>query len=147
MRNSKVNGRITLQQSSLCIFVLLFIFPDLRNMRDTSWIHLIYVWLLMFMSIIRTCHNKLHCTFYQVGKASPNLTFKFSIVSRVYVLDNQGSSSFNSNSSFVRWRNIRIFLDTMTTINHHFDKCIIYQNTIDNVLNAIMWISVVPHQV
>ena len=101
----------------------------------------------MFMSVISTCHNKLNCTFYWVGKASPYFTFKFGIVSRVDVLYDQGSSSFNFNSSFVRCRNIRIFLDTMTAINHHSDKFTTNQNTIENVLNVIMWISVVPHQV
>ena len=99
------------------------------------------------MSLIRTCHNKLHCAFYWVQKASKKTTLKSGIVSRVDVLDNQGSSSFNFNSSFVRWRNTRMFLDTMTVIKNHSDKCNIYQNTIDNVLNFIMWISVVPHQV
>ena len=99
------------------------------------------------MSVIRTRHNKLHRTLKSVDKASNEFTVKFSIVSRVDVLDNQGSSSFNFNSSFVRWRNTRMFLDTMTVIKNHSDKCNIYQNTIDNVLNFIMWISVVPHQV
>ena len=121
--------------------------PDLRNMRDISWMHLIYVWLLVVMSVICTCHNKLHCTLYQVQKASNQFTYKLGIISRVDVLDNQGSSSFNFNSSFVRWRNFRMFLDTTTVINHHSDKCTIHKNTIDNVLNLIMWISVVPHQV
>ena len=69
-----------------------------------------------------------------------------SIVSRVNVLDDQGSSSFNFNSSFVRMWNIRMFLDTTTVINHHSDKCTIHKNTIDNGLNLIMRISVVPHQ-
>ena len=126
--------------------MLLFTFPDLR-MRVMSWMHLIYVWLFMVMSVIRTCHDKLHSTFYRVDKPSNQFTSKFGIVSRVDVLDNQGSSSFNFNSSFVRWRNVRMFLDTMTVINHHFDKYTMYQNTIDNALNVIMWISVVPHQV
>ena len=98
------------------------------------------------MSLIRTCHNKLHCTFYWVRKASKHITLKFSIVSRVDVLDNQGSSSFNFNSSLVRFRNVRMFLDTKTAIHQKSDKCIFYQNTIDNVLNFIMWIIVVPHQ-
>ena len=40
-----------------------------------------------------------------------------------------------------------MFLDTMTVINHHFDKYTMYHNTIANALNVIMWISVVPHQV
>ena len=40
-----------------------------------------------------------------------------------------------------------MFLDTTIAINHHSDKCTIYQNTVDNVLNLIMRISVVPHQV
>ena len=38
-----------------------------------------------------------------------------------------------------------MFLDTKTAIHQQFDKYIIYQNTIDNVLYCIMWISVVPH--
>ena len=101
----------------------------------------------MVMSVIRTCHNKLHCTLYQVQKASNQFTSKLGIISRVDVLDNQGSSSFNFYTSFVRKWNIRMFLDITTVINHYLDKCIIYQNTIDNVLNLIMWISVVPHQV
>ena len=101
----------------------------------------------MVMSVIRTCHNKLHCTLYRVGKASPHFTFKYGIVSRVDVLDNQGSFFFNLNPSFVRWRNSRMFLDTATVIKHHSFKCTIYQNTIDNALNVIIWISVVPHQV
>ena len=100
----------------------------------------------MFLSELHTCHNKLHCTFYFVRKASQHFTFKFGVVSRVDVLDNQGSSSFNFNSSFLRQRNRRMFLD-MTVIKNHSDKCTIYQNTIDNALNLIMWISVVPHQV
>ena len=98
------------------------------------------------MSVIRTYHNKLNCTFYQIPKASPCFSFKFDIVSRVDVLDNQGSSSFNFNSSFVRWRNVRMLLDTTTVINHHCVKYTIYQNTIANALNFIMWISVVSHQ-
>ena len=101
----------------------------------------------MAMSVIRTCHNKLHCTLKSVDKASNEFTVKFGIVSRVDVLDYQGSSSFNFNSSFVRWRNFGMFLDTTTVINHHSDKCTIYQNTIDNVMNAILWVGVVPHQV
>ena len=122
--------------------------PDLRNMRDKGWMHLqIYVWLLMVMSVIHTCHNKLHCTFYLVDEASKQITSKFGIVSRVNVLDNQGSSSFNFNSSFVRKWHIGMFLDTTTVINHHFEKCTIYQNRIESALNVIMWISVVPHQV
>ena len=40
-----------------------------------------------------------------------------------------------------------MILDTMTVIKHHFDKCTINQDTVDNELNLIMWISVVPHQV
>ena len=40
-----------------------------------------------------------------------------------------------------------MFLDTMTVINHHFDKYTMYHNTINNALNVIMWFSVVPHQV
>ena len=100
---------------------------------------------LMVMSVICTCHNKLHCTWKQLQGLK--FTPKFRIISRIDVLDNQGSSSFNLNSSFVRWRKLWMFLDTMTVINHHFDKYTIYQNTIDNVLNAIMWISIVPHQV
>ena len=63
------------------------------------------------------------------------------------VLDHHGSFSFNFDSSFVRTRNIRSILDTTTVINHHFDKCTINLNTIDNALNLIMWISVVLHQV
>ena len=121
--------------------------PDLRNMRDMSWMHSIYVWLLVVLSAIRTCHNKLNCTFYLVDKASKHITSKLGIVSRVDVLDNQCGSSFNFNSSFVRKWNIRMFLDTTSVINHHFDKCTIYQNTIESALNVIMWISVVPHQV
>ena len=100
----------------------------------------------MVMSVIRTRHNKLHCTLKSVDKASNEFTVKFGIVSRVDVLDNQGSSSFNFNSSFVRWRNVWIFLDTKTVIDHHFDKYTIHLNFIENVLNFIMWISVVPHQ-
>ena len=113
-------------------------------MRDMSWMHLIYV--LMVMSVIRTCHKKLHCTLKSVDKASNEFTVKFGIVSRVDVLDNQGSSSFNFNSSFVRWWNVWIFLDTKTVIDHHFDKYTIHQNSIENVLNFIMWIGIVPHQ-
>ena len=96
---------------------------------------------------IRTCHNKLNCTFNCPWWACPHFTFKFAIVSGVDVLDNQGSSSFNFNSSFVKWRNARIFLDTLTVIKYQFGKFIIYHHTIDNELNLIMWISVVPHQV
>ena len=40
-----------------------------------------------------------------------------------------------------------MILDTTTVIKHHFDKYTFYKNTIGNVLNLIMWISVVPHQV
>ena len=98
------------------------------------------------MSLIRTCHNKLYCTFYWVRKASNEFTVKFGTVSRVDVLDDQGSSSFNFNSSLVRLRNVRMFLDTKTAIHQQSDKCIFYQNTINNVLNFIMWIRVVPHQ-
>ena len=39
-----------------------------------------------------------------------------------------------------------MFLDTTTVINHHSDKWTIHKNTIDNDLNLIMRISVVPHQ-
>ena len=116
-------------------------------MRDMNWMHLIFVWLLMVISVILTCHNKLNCTFNFPWWASPHSTFKLGIVSRVDVLDNEGSSSFDFNSSFVKWGNVRIFSDTLTVINYQADKCIIYQNTIDNELNVIMWISVVPHQV
>ena len=115
-------------------------------MRVMSWVHLIYGWLLMVMSVIRTCHNKMHCTSNRPYKASVNTTFKFGIVCRVDVLDNQGSSSFNFDSSFVRWRNIMMFLDTTAVVKNHSDKCTIYQNTVENAPNLIMWISVVPHQ-
>ena len=115
-------------------------------MRDISWMHLIYVWLSMVMSEIHTCHNKLNCMYNWSKKASCEFTFKFSIISRVNVLDNQGSSSFNSNSSSVGLRNIWMFSDTTTFSNNHSDICSINQNTIDNSLNFIMWISVVPHQ-
>ena len=98
------------------------------------------------MSVIRTCHTKLHYTLHQVQKASNQFTSKFGIVSRVDVLDNQGSSSFNFDSSFVRWRNFRMILDTTTVINHDFDKITTNQNTVGNVQNFILWISVVPHQ-
>ena len=101
---------------------------------------------LVVMTVICTCHNKLHITLRR-DYASPEFTLKFSIVSRVDVLDNQGSSSFNFNSSFERFRNFRMFLDTKTVINQHFNPITIYQNIIDNALNAILWISVVPHQV
>ena len=117
---------------------------DLRIMRDMSWMHLIYV--LMVISVICTCHNKLHCTLKSVDKASNEFTVEFGIVAMVDVLDNQGSSSFNFNSSFVRWRNVQMFLDTKTVIDHHVNKYTIHQNFIKNVLNFIMWISVVPHQ-
>ena len=40
-----------------------------------------------------------------------------------------------------------MFLDTKTVINQHFNQFTINQNTIDNALNVILWISVVPHQV
>ena len=50
--------------------------------------HLIYV--LMVISVIHTCHNKLHCTLKSVDKASKEFTVEFGIVSRVDVLDNQG---------------------------------------------------------
>ena len=40
-----------------------------------------------------------------------------------------------------------MFLDTMTAINHRSNKFTTFMNTIDNVLNLIMWIRVVPHQV
>ena len=40
-----------------------------------------------------------------------------------------------------------MFLDTKTVVNQHFDQFTINQNTIDNALNVILWISVVPHQV
>ena len=59
-----------------------------------KWNELIYVCRLMVKSVIHTVHNKLHYTFYCVHKASCHFTFKFGIVSRVDVLDNQGSSSF-----------------------------------------------------
>ena len=113
---------------------------------DMSWMNLIYVWLSVLMSLMHTCHNKLNCTFNTPWKASPHSTFKFGIVSRFDVLDDQGSSSFNFHSSFVRWENVRMFLDTTTVIKHHSHKCTIYQNTIDNVLNLILRIGVVPHQ-
>ena len=96
--------------------------------------------------VIHTCHNELNCTSNAHREASHHFTSKFGSVSRVDVLDNQGSSSFNFNSSFVRQRNRRMFLD-MTVIKNHSGKHTIYQNTIDNALNLIMWISVVPHQV
>ena len=115
-------------------------------MRDICWMHLIYVWLSMVMSEIHTCHNKLNCMYNWSKKASCEFTFKFSIISRVNVLDNQGSSSFNFNSSSVGLRNIWMFSDTTTFSNNHSDICSINQNTIDNSLNFIMWISVVPHQ-
>ena len=128
MRNSKVNGRISFllsgvwchmpSTSTTIVFpkvrlaghfqpyiwrfaqtYAIFHFLQISEIWDMSWMHLIYVWLRMVMSVIRTCHNKLHCTFYQVGKASPHFTFKFSFVSRVEVFDNQGSSSYNFNSS------------------------------------------------
>ena len=101
----------------------------------------------MVLSVIRTRYNKLNRTLYLVDKASKHITTKFGIVSRVDVLDYQCSSSFNFNSSFVRKWNIRMFFDTTTVINHHLDKCTIYQNAIESALNVIMWISVVPHQV
>ena len=130
--------------TSLCYCLLS---PDLRNTRDMSCMHLIYLWLLMVKSVIRTCHNKLNCTINLAWRASPRFKFDFGIVFRVDVLDNQGSSSFNFNSSFIRWRNWRIFFHTTTVLINHFDKHIIYQNTINNALNLIKWISVVPHQV
>ena len=40
-----------------------------------------------------------------------------------------------------------MFLHTTTVPKNHFEKCTIYQNTVDNALSLIMWISVVPHQV
>ena len=118
-------------------------------MRVISWyrMHLIYVWLLMVVSVIHTCHNKLHCTLYQVQKAPKQFTSKFGIVSRVDILDYQGSSSFNVNSSFVRKRNFRMILETLTVFNYHSEKFIIFQNTIGNAPNFTFWISVVPHQV
>ena len=39
-----------------------------------------------------------------------------------------------------------MILDIITVINHHFEKCTIHKNTIDNALNIIMRISEVPHQ-
>ena len=101
----------------------------------------------MVMSVLCTCHNKLHCTLKHVKKASKEFTNKIGIVSRVDVLDNQGSSSFNFKSSFVRWRNFWNFLDTTTVLNHHFLQFTIHLNFIENFLNLIKWISVVPHQV
>ena len=44
----------------------------------------------MVISVIHTCHNKLHCTLKSVDKASKEFTVEFGIVSRVDVLDNQG---------------------------------------------------------
>ena len=39
-----------------------------------------------------------------------------------------------------------MFLDTTAVVKNHSDKCTIYQNTVENAPNLIMWISVVPHQ-
>ena len=72
---------------------------------------------LMVMSTRHTCHSKLNYTF---NFLSPHFTFKFGIVSRVDVLDKQGSSSFNFNSSLIRWRNITMFLDTTTAPENNF---------------------------
>ena len=105
------------------------------------------VWSLMVKSVIHTCHNKLHSTLFFGDRVSPYLTSKLGVVSRVDVLDYQSSSSFNFNSSFVRWINRRMFLHTTTAIHKQSGKYIFYQYTIDNVLNPIMWIIVVPHQV
>ena len=84
--------------------------------------------------------------FNRSDKPSYEFTFKFSTVSRVDVLDNQGSSPFNFNSSCVRWRNIRMLLDTIVVSINHSDICTIYQNHEENAVH-FMWISVVPHQV
>ena len=108
--------------------------------------HLLYVRLLMTMLVIHTCHNKLNRTGKCVDR-SVQFTSKFGIVSWVDGLDNQGSSSFNFNSSFVRKRNRRMFLDTIAVIDYHFEKCTVYHNAKGNALNRIMCISVVPHQV
>ena len=122
-------------------------FLQISEIWDMSWMHLVCVWLWMVMSAIHTCHNKLNCTFNLPWRAFPHFTSKFGIVSSADVLDNQGSSSFNFNSSFVRWRNWRMFLQTMTVVKNHYFKFTIYQNTEGNGCNFIMWISIVPHQV
>ena len=128
--------------------MLLFAFSRSKKYeRQFSRMHLICVWLLMVMSVIHTCHNKLHSSCYLISNVSHQFTFKFSIVSRVDVLDHQGSSSFNFNPSFVTWRNITMFFDTTTVIKNCSDKSAIYQNTKENAGNIIMWINVVPHQV
>ena len=108
-----------------------------------SLMNLICVTLLMVMSTRRTCHSKLNYTF---NFLSPHFTFKFGIVSRVDVLDKQGSPSFNFNSSLIRWRNITMFLDTTTAPENHFFICILYQNTKDDASSRIKWISVVPYK-
>ena len=105
--------------------------------------NLICVALLMVMSARRTCHNKLNFTFMLT---SPRFKFKFGIVSRVDVLDNQGCSSFNFNSSLIRWRNITMFLDTMTVPKNHFYIFTFYQCAEDDALSLIKWISVVPYK-
>ena len=142
---SRVSWPLSALHREVCanLYAIVYFF-QISEIWDMNLMNLIYIWLLMVMSLIRTCHNKLH---YASNMPSPHFTFKFGIISRVDVLDNQGSSSFNFNSSFIRWRDRRMFLHTTTVLKNHFDKCTIYQNTVDNALSLIMWISVVPHQV
>ena len=40
-----------------------------------------------------------------------------------------------------------MFLHTTAVVKNHCFKFTIYQNTVDNASNFIMWISIVPHQV
>ena len=82
--------------------MLMFTFFRSQKYDSYDRKHLIYVWLLMVMPVMFTCYIKLHCTLYQVQKASNQFTSKVGIVSRVDVIDNQGSSSFNFNSSSER---------------------------------------------
>ena len=142
---SRVSWPLSALHREVCanLYAVVYFF-QISEIWDMNLMDLICVWLLIVMSLIRTCHNKLN---YTLNIPSPHFTFKFGIIPRVDVLDNQGSSSFNFNSSFIRQRNRRMFLHTTTVLKNHFDKCTIYQNTVDNALSLIMWISVVPHQV
>ena len=61
--------------------------PDLRNMTDELNAFDLCLIFIMFISVIRTCHNKLNSTCKCVD-SSKEFTSKYGIVSRVDVLDN-----------------------------------------------------------
>ena len=138
---SRVSYPLTALHKKVCTnLCYCLLSPDLRNMRHELNAFGLCLIINIYIYIPATIS-------WTVLLTSPEGLFHISHLNLVLSPVLMFLITFNFNSSFVRWRNWRMFLQIMTVVKNHCFKFTIYQNTVGNGCNFIMWISVVPHQV